>query len=252
MSGDASGCARSGIVARDRQTSRRSRQSGLARNSPKPRPGVLFAAPMPKNNPYAGAPRLPEGERLDLASLLDRKDGPLEIEIGPGRGMFLFERLAARPDVRMIAFEIRRKWAQIVDERLRARGFGDRARVLSEDAREALARLVPDASVSAFFVHFPDPWWKKRHTKRLVVGDALTNEIVRLLAPGGELFVQTDVEDRALQYRDHIDRTPGLAPAGDAPGDVFLAENPYQAKSNREKRADADGLPVWRMRWRKA
>ena len=23
------------------------------------------------------------------------------------------------------------------------------------------------------FVHFPDPWWKKRHQHRMVVGDAL-------------------------------------------------------------------------------
>lgn len=206
-------------------------------------------------SPYDRAPRLREpavpGEIVDVASLFTQPDGPIEIEIGGGRGAFVMERLAARPDVRVLGLEIRRKWATIVDDRLAARGLGPRARVLAEDARDALRRLGPAGSVSAFFVHFPDPWWKKRHAKRLVVGDVLLAEIVRLLAPGGELFVQTDVEDRAAQYEAEIARAPELVPAGDVEGSPRLAANPYGARSNREHRADADGLPVHRLRWRR-
>lgn len=200
---------------------------------------------------YTHAPRLPEGDAIDAASLLRVDVGPLEIEIGPGRGGFLYERLQACPEARMIGLEIRRKWATIVDERLRARGLGDRARVFSEDAREALGRLAPDGCVSRFFVHFPDPWWKKRHAKRLVVGDALLAQMVRLLADGGELYVQTDVEDRAEQYLVEVSRFAVLVPDGDAPGSPVVANNPYGARSNREHRADDDGLPVHRMRWRR-
>ncbi|RYE85373.1 MAG: hypothetical protein EOO75_17045, partial [Myxococcales bacterium] len=201
--------------------------------------------------PYTYAPRLPEGDALSLDAIVPGTT-PIEIEIGPGRGGFLYERLVAQPDVRMLAFEVRRKWSQLVDERLQARGFGGRARVLAEDAREALTRLRPDGAVSTFFVHFPDPWWKKRHTKRLVVGDILLLEMARLLRPGGELYVQTDVEDRAVQYEEAVARVPAFVPAGDEPGLPRLAANPYGARSNREHRADADGLPVWRMRWRRA
>lgn len=199
-------------------------------------------------NPYTHAPRLPEGEEILLSSLLPG-EGPLEIEIGPGRGSFLYERLLVRSDIRMMGLEIRRKWAQLVDERLRARGFGTRARVFAEDAREALCRLAPAGSVSTFFVHFPDPWWKKRHAKRFVVGDILLAEMVRLLKSNGELFVQTDVEDRALQYQQAVAQISGFLPAGDTQGSPILLKNPYEARSNREHRADADGLPVWRMRW---
>lgn len=205
---------------------------------------------MRPDDPYARAPRLPEGERIDVRSLVSAAE--IEIEIGPGRGAFVFERLAARPDVAVIALEIRRKWATIVDDRLRVRGLSPRARVFAEDAREALGRLGPDGSVRAFFVHFPDPWWKKRHAKRLVVGDVLLAEMTRLLAPGGELCVQTDVEERAVQYEEAVSLTPALVPAGDEPGSARMLANPYGARSNREKRADEDGLPVWRMRWRRA
>lgn len=203
-------------------------------------------------SPYVDAPRLPDADEVDVASLLAQTTGDLELEIGPGRGMFLLERLVAAPDARVLGFEIRRKWSQLLDERVRARGLGGRARVLADDARVALTKLRPDGAVARCFVHFPDPWWKKRHAKRFVIGDALVAEIARLLRPGGELFVQTDVEDRAAQYVDEIADEPRLAPAGDVDGDPRVAANPYGARSNRERRADEDGLPVHRMRWRRA
>ncbi len=202
------------------------------------------------NHPYADAPRLPEGDAVSLDAILPGS-GPIEIEIGPGRGGFVFERCAAEPTIRLLGLEVRLKWATIVDRRLAKEGLGTRARVLAEDAKTALPRLGPDGSVRVFYVHFPDPWWKKRHEKRLVVGDVLLANVVRLLASGGELFVQTDVEDRALRYAAEIDASGALVPAGDAAGSAVLAENPYGARSPREHKAVADGLPVYRYRWRK-
>jgi tRNA (guanine-N7-)-methyltransferase len=202
------------------------------------------------DHPYARAPRLPESGPVAVAELLPG-EGPIEIEVGPGRGGFVFERAAARPDVRIVGLEIRLKWATLVDERLRARGLGGRARVINADAREALPRFAPDASVAVVYLHFPDPWWKKRHEKRLVMGDVLLVEVARLLTDGGELYVQTDVEDRAAQYEAQIATSPVLEPAGDAFGSPRMAENPYEARSPREHRAIADGLPVHRLRYRR-
>ena len=172
---------------------------------------------------------------------------PIELEIGPGRGGFLFERLAAVPELCMLGFEIRRKWATIIDNKLKAHGLGARSRVFYEDARVALPR-VPEASLSRVYIHFPDPWWKKRHEKRLVVSSTLLPDVVRALVPGGELFVQTDVEDRALEYEAAINATPGLVPV---PGGPRLAENPFIARSPREHRAIKDGLPIHRLLYRK-
>ncbi|MBL9022695.1 MAG: tRNA (guanine-N7)-methyltransferase [Myxococcales bacterium] len=202
-------------------------------------------------HPYAHAARLPDdGGPVLLDSLLPGS-GPLEIEIGPGRGGFLFERAAAAPDVRLVGFEIRLKWAHIVDQRLKKAGLGERVRVLAEDAGLALPRLGPDASVRAVFLHFPDPWWKKRHEKRLVMKDGLLESILRLLEPGGAFYIQTDVEERAAQYAERVASHPGFVPAGDAPGDPVVVENPYGARSPREHRAIEDGLPVYRLRWQK-
>jgi tRNA (guanine-N7-)-methyltransferase len=205
-------------------------------------------------SPYDDVARLPDArtaERVDPRTLLGAGRW-LELEIGPGpKAGFLVERAAAAPEAALLGLEIRRKWAFVGDARLAKLGHAARARVFCEDARFALPRLEAAASVRRVFLHFPDPWWKKRHEKRLVMGDAFLEQVARLLEPGGELFVQTDVEERAELYAGVVASEPRLEPAGDAPGSPALAENPYGARSPREHRAIADELPVYRMRWRR-
>ncbi|HMA91219.1 MAG TPA: tRNA (guanine-N7)-methyltransferase [Polyangiaceae bacterium] len=199
-------------------------------------------------NPYFDAPRLPNVDQVDPRLLVGAGPEPIELEIGPGRGGFLFERLAAFGQVRMIGLEVRLKWAKIVDDKLRERGFGERARVFAEDAVAAVRRF-PDACLAAVFVHFPDPWWKKRHEKRLVVRDALLSELARVMVSGAELFVQTDVEERAAAYAQLIGATDGFVPVET---EASVSENPYGARSPREHRAMADGLPIYRFRYRRS
>jgi tRNA (guanine-N7-)-methyltransferase len=197
--------------------------------------------------PYADAPRLPDVPELDPRTLVGAT-APVELEIGPGRGGFLYERVALDPAVRIIGLEIRRKWATLVDRRLAALGHGGRARVFAEDARDVLPRFVA-ASIAAVFVHFPDPWWKKRHQKRLVLADRLLDELSRVVVPEGTVLIQTDVEERAERYQALFDAHPAFEPC---PGGPRIAENPYGAKSPRERRAETDGLPILRLYYRRS
>ncbi|MDC0741988.1 tRNA (guanine(46)-N(7))-methyltransferase TrmB [Polyangium mundeleinium] len=211
-------------------------------------PAMVFR-PRP-NHPYAHAARFPDEGPVDIGSILPG-EGPIEIEIGPGRGGFLFERAAAAPESRLLGLEIRLKWSSIVDDRLKKQGLGARARVLNADAREALSRLGPDASIDTFFMHFPDPWWKKKHAKRLVMGPGLLDSIARLLRDGGAFYVQTDVAERAEMYEAQVGAHEVFEPSGDEPGSARMVENPYNARSPREHHAIADGLPVTRLRYRR-
>lgn len=214
-------------------------------------------APFPRkvraSDPYADAPIFPGDfpEKVHIESMFPGASAttPIELEIGGGRGAFAYERLGADPEVRLLGVEVRKKWATIVDRKLHALGLAHRGRCFAEDARFALPRLVPDARVRAVFLHFPDPWWKKRHEKRLVMGDEVQTEIERLLVDGGELFVQTDVEHRFERYEAFLDSRPALTPKGDEHGTAMIRENPYGARSPREKRAIADGIPIFRLRY---
>lgn len=64
-------------------------------------------------------------------------------------------------------------------------------RIVVDDARVLLAAL-PDASIERAFVLFPDPWPKSRHHKRRILNPDTARELVRILAPSGELRVATD------------------------------------------------------------
>lgn len=195
---------------------------------------------MPREEPIrygTFAVRAPEGETFDLNALVPG-DGELEVEVGCGLGRFLFERAAARPDVRIIGIEIKAKLAHHVEERRKKLGLTN-ALALYADARDFLVRARPDGCVHRAYLLFPDPWWKKRHAKRRVLDPAFLDQMRRLLRPDGTLFVQTDVEERAQQMRDQLVESSWRI--------EDLSANPYGARTNREARADADGLPVWRM-----
>ena len=160
-----------------------------------------------------GEPRGP----VDLRAVV--KGEWLELEVGPGpKAGFLVERVEAAKEAGLVGLEIRRKWAAVGDGKLAKAGHAARARVFCEDARQALPRLGPDGVVKRVFMHFPDPWWKKRHEKRLVMGTTLLDSVARLLVPGGELYVQTDVEERAEQYEAQIVANPAFEPFGDVEG----------------------------------
>jgi tRNA (guanine-N7-)-methyltransferase len=187
------------------------------------------------------APRAPEG-RFSLEDLIEGS-GPIELDIGFGRGLSLFERAAAAPESRIIGIEVKAKLAYRAEERLLRRGQRN-VTVLWGDARELLKRAEPSGSVLRVALHFPDPWWKKRHDKRRVVRRTLLDELVRLMKPGGELFIQTDVEHRAEQYVAQLRATRGFTLASQS---GYVSDNPFGARSNRERRAVEDGLPVWRV-----
>lgn len=209
---------------------------------------------------YAHCPRLPVDGPIDprrvffppkeLSGARDPEEDlslPVELEIGPGRGWFTIERLELDPLVRVVGVEVRRKWATIVDERLKKRGLGHRGRVFAEDIKLVLPRFET-GSVSIAYLHFPDPWWKKRHEKRLVLGDNLLSELSRVLVVGGELFIQTDVFERADQYEAVVSQCPAFEPWEGASPRVW--DHPFGARSPRERKAIESGLPVVRMRYR--
>jgi len=178
---------------------------------------------------------------VDLRQLFS-PNTELEIEIGFGKGRFLLERTRSSPSSGLLGIEIKRKWAATVKERCERQRLTN-VHVMAGSCLEILPRTTPDQSIRRVFIHFPDPWWKRRHAKRMVVGEATLDQIARLLLPDGELFLQTDVEERAQQYLDSIRAHGKFTLAGDG----LISHNPYQARSNREVRAEQDGLPIYRI-----
>jgi tRNA (guanine-N7-)-methyltransferase len=186
----------------------------------------------------ARAPRPPEGA-IALPGLFSSAEGSLEIDIGFGRGQSLFARHAQAPHARIVGIEIKTKWTTKVHERIQSKKIQN-LRVFAADAFEVLKNAGPDACVDRVFVSFPDPWWKRRHQKRMVVNPEFVQEVARLLRAGGELFIQTDVEERFIAYKEVLASNVAFEMQ-------TIDHNPFACTSNREVRSERDGLPVYRI-----
>jgi tRNA (guanine-N7-)-methyltransferase len=174
-------------------------------------------------------------------------DGRLvEVEIGCAEAQFLFERALRDPSRLYVGLEIREDLVALVNRRARREAAPVHA--VFCQAQLHTTAIFPAGSVECVYVNFPDPWFKRRHHERRMVDDALADGIAHALRPGGDLFVQTDVWDIALDAMSTFDSDDRFANvAGE--WTFWRDGNPYGARSWREQNAEATGLPIWRMRY---
>lgn len=168
----------------------------------------------------------------------------LELEIGSGHGGFALAFAARHPERALVAIEQRRAFAAAVAARAARRGLSNLV-VVNGDARLLAPRLFRSGSLAAVHVHFPDPWWKRRHHRRRLVDGGMSGLLFRLLEPGGVLDFRTDVERYALEACEWLEPLGFVNAAG--PG-RFAGPAPDEIPSTREKRYLESGQPVWRLR----
>jgi tRNA (guanine-N7-)-methyltransferase len=168
---------------------------------------------------------------------------PLELELGYGRPHFLLERAAEVPDHLVVGVEWKARWAHAARKRARRQGLHNVV-PLAANAWHVVGGLFARESLSAVWLNFPDPWWKSRHEKRRIVNDAFAHLIAERLVPGGTILVQTDVASLLEQFLEVLEADPLLEnPHG---AGRLCPRKPTAARSHREKRCVADGVPCFR------
>ena len=182
------------------------------------------------------------------AALFEREQ-PLEVEIGSGRGLFLVNAAAARPEINFLGVEYDFKEGRRGARRLKKRSLPN-ARVLGADARVVLSRSLQDQAAQAIHVYFPDPWWKRRHRKRRIFNAEFLVQAARILRPGGLLHAWTDVEEYFEAILSLVAGTPAFAALPPPDERAALHDMDYQTSFERKKRKL--GLPIYRARWARA
>lgn len=148
----------------------------------------------------------PDGQALDPASLFAQPMTEYWVEIGFGDGQHLFALAEANPRVGFLGVEPYEPGVGKLVSRIAARieaGGPDNIRILTDDAR-LLLKALPDRSIARGFTLFPDPWPKKRHQWRRIVNAETLADWARLLPPGHELRLATDVPDYQRWMLRHI------------------------------------------------
>lgn len=164
------------------------------------------------------------------------------LEIGFGGGEHLVWQAGRNPNVGLIGAEpfedgIVKVLAAVDEQRL------SNVRLHPDDAR-ALLRWLPDASVDRTFILFPDPWPKRRHVKRRLVNADLLAQLARVIRPGGELRLATDIGDYARTMMMAFQSTDAFAWAAASASDWRTRPEDwpstrYEQKAVREGRKSA-------------
>ncbi|MEO6014179.1 MAG: tRNA (guanosine(46)-N7)-methyltransferase TrmB [Devosia sp.] len=165
----------------------------------------------------------------------------VEIEIGYGGGEHLARIASENPTTGFIGCEVFSggiaKLLEAVDEQ----GLAN-VRVFTDDALKFLVKL-PDASLDAAYLLYPDPWPKTRHHKRRFISPTTLGELARVLKPGAIFRFATDIEDYANWTLAHIVRAPAFRFAPARPG-IWHEPYPGWQPTRYEQKARLEGRMI--------
>ena len=174
---------------------------------------------------------------------------PVELDVGCGRGLFLFNAAVTTPQTNFLGLEIdygegRRTAMRLMKKDLR------NACVIGGDCRIVLTEMIAAESVDAVHVYFPDPWWKKRHHKRRLFNEEFPSMLARILRPEGFVHHWTDVADYFFMVQGLMDQHPEFAKC--APPEEREAANDMDYHTSFERKKRKLGLPIYRGLWQRS
>ncbi|HEX5339707.1 MAG TPA: tRNA (guanosine(46)-N7)-methyltransferase TrmB [Gammaproteobacteria bacterium] len=181
-----------------------------------------------------------EAGEFDFPRIFGR-DAQRTLEIGFGNGDTLLELAQLHPDRDFIGIEVHRPGIGRLLNAL-AHAALDNVRVVCVDAVQILDRCVPDASLDAVLLYFPDPWPKKRHHKRRIVQPEFATLVAHKLKPGGSFQLATDWPDYAEHMLEVLSACPdfsNLAGSG-----AYVARPAERPLTRFERRGLKRGHPV--------
>lgn len=178
----------------------------------------------------------PDRVALDLPTLFGGRD--IWLEVGFGGGEHMVHQASLNPQAGIIGCEPYINGVAMLLGKIRRAGV-DNLRVYPGDVRD-MFDVLPDASVAKAFLLYPDPWPKSRHHRRRFVTPEHLGPLARVLKPGAEFRVATDIPDYVRQTLAEVPKagfellTP--VPGGwHAPWDDWISTR-YEQKALREGR----------------
>jgi tRNA (guanine-N7-)-methyltransferase len=174
---------------------------------------------------------------------------PVELEIGCGRGMFIIKSARENSSVNYLGIEKSASFFHILKDRV-IKSRAANIRLIKGEAGYLLKKFVPENSVSAIHIYFPDPWPKKRHHKRRLINNGFLAEVSSALIEEGLLFIATD-------FKDYFEAIVQAARECTALEELSCQElstgpvNPNSALTTYERKYLAQGRTIYKALYRK-
>ena len=141
----------------------------------------------------------PERRPLDLSRFGGR---PIWLEVGFGGGEHLVHQATQSPGAQLVGAEPFVNGVAMLLSKIEGAGVRN-VSVHPGDARD-LIEVLPAGSVGRAFLLYPDPWPKRRHHRRRFVTAEHLAPLARVMAPGAEFRIATDIADYVRQAREEV------------------------------------------------
>jgi tRNA (guanine-N7-)-methyltransferase len=195
--------------------------------------------------PHYGV-KLQQGE-LDLDVLFGRRAFRI-LEIGFGNGASLAEMATEHPENDYLGIEVHRPGVGNLLLQIEKRQLNN-VRISNDDAVEVLELQIPDNSLDAVYLFFPDPWHKKKHHKRRILQPAFVAILQRKLKPDGIFHMATDWENYAEHMLEVMSKAKGFM---NLAGEGNYSPRPeYRPRTKFEQRGQRLGHGVWDLLFKK-
>ena len=168
------------------------------------------------------------------------------LEIGFGAGEHLAWQAEHNPDIGLIGVEPFVNGMAQLCARCEASGLANIR--LFDDEAQILLGWLPPQSIARTFILFPDPWPKRRHQKRRIVSPKTLAALARVMVPGAELRIATDIADYVRTTLLAISRSPDFVWPAMTPGDWRVRTADWPA-TRYETKAIAAGRPCYYFRF---
>ena len=120
---------------------------------------------------------------------------PIHIEVGMGKGQFLFGQAAAHPEINYIGIERYTSVLLRAIQKINPDEPPKNMLFICMDAAELPEVFAPD-EIARIYLNFSDPWPKDRHARRRLTSSEFLARYDQILAADGSIEFKTD--NRAL------------------------------------------------------
>jgi tRNA (guanine-N7-)-methyltransferase len=185
----------------------------------------------------------------DWAQVYDDWSKPLSLDIGCGKGGYVLEMAKLYPDRNWLGLEIREPLvyrAIALKNSLTGECDLSNLHYLFCNVNVTLPSLLPPGKIDQVSILFPDPWFKRRHKKRRVVQPELVELLTKLLVPGAEILLQSDVEEVATSMREVFEANPNFVNQAGQGNFASITLYPEHVMTEREEWTISQGKPVYR------
>ncbi|MFB9759999.1 tRNA (guanosine(46)-N7)-methyltransferase TrmB [Ectobacillus funiculus] len=117
-------------------------------------------------------------------------NNPIHIEVGTGRGRFIYEMAKAHPHINYIGIE---KFSSVVVDALQKLIDEEvpNLKLINKDAKD-LTVFFESEEIDRVYLNFSDPWPKARHEKRRLTYKSFLRNYEQVLVKDGEIHFKTD------------------------------------------------------------